>query len=169
MFNSWTTWFFENLYTAREAEFLSLSHEEAGARMKSGLEILRKLGFKITGFIPPAWLMNPDVERAARDLGLSYTNTISHLIHLPSGKRYPTRSCVWSTRAAWRRTCSKIWNTALFQRLGTVNPLRISLHPSDLEYPSIWAQSRGLIKRALAVRRPTTYAEWVESKMKNSE
>ena len=161
-FNPWTKWFFENLYTSGEAEFLTLSYEAASEHMVSGLEMLRKLGFKITGFIPPAWLMNPDVERAGRDLGLSYTNTISHLIHLPSGKHYPTRSCVWSTRAAWRRACSKTWNASLFRRLGPVDPLRISLHPSDLEYPAIWGQIKQLVGRALVTRRATTYAEWME-------
>ena len=166
-FNPWENWFFENLYTTGEAEFLNLDFTEARNRIQSGLEMLRKLRFRITGFISPAWLMNTDVERASRDLGLDYTNTLSHLIHLPSGKRLAARSCVWSTRAEWRRACSLAWNAFLFRRLGKVDPLRISLHPADLEYPAIWRQIKGLIGGALQTRRPTTYAEWIKNHAKN--
>ena len=156
------TWFYENLYTAGEAEFLNLDYKEAHTRIGKGLAMFRDLGLNTRGFIAPAWLMNPNVERAAKDHGLIYSNTISKLIHLPTDRSYSTRSCVWSTRAFWRRVISPIWNSYLFHRLNAVDPLRISLHPNDLDYPKIWEQIKTLVRLARCERKPTTYADWIQ-------
>jgi len=142
---------------------LTLDYNEAHLRIGKGLAAFRQLGLDASGFIAPAWLLNPDVERAARNHGLLYTNTISELTHLPSGRRHPARSCVWSTRAAWRRASSLAWNALLFQRVKSADPLRISLHPQDLEYPAIWRQITRLIQTACKKRSPTTYANWIRS------
>ena len=161
-------WFYENFYTAGEAEFLNLDYMEASKRIANGLAIFRELNFEVKGFIAPAWLMNPEVERAAKDHGFLYTNTISELIHLPSGRRHPARSCVWSTRAGWRRICSRAWNALLFEQLKRTSLLRISLHPSDLEYPAIWGQIKKLVYTAMKKRKVVTYAEWMESFQKDA-
>ncbi len=160
------TWFYQNLYTSGEAEFLNLPYEEAYARIGNGLRMFRQLGFNVHGFIAPAWLMNPEIERATQAHGLEYTNTISELVHLPSGQRYSTRSCVWSSRTTWRRASSLVWNSWLFQRLKFVDPLRISLHPCDLEYPAVWRQIRDLVRSALTTRLPITYVEWIQTRGK---
>jgi uncharacterized protein len=164
-----STWFYENLYTSREAEFLNLNRQEASQLIGEGLDMFRKLGLKPEGFIAPAWLMNPDVEHAAREHKLLYTNTISELIQLPTNRRVRTRSCVWSTRAGWRRGCSLIWNRFLFQKLQSADPLRISLHPNDLHYPAIWSQIRDLIRVALQERHATTYQKWIEQRFSDSD
>ncbi len=155
-------WFWENIYTNREAEFLALGREAARERITRGLTMFRDLGLLARGFIAPAWLMSRATGEAARDLGLPYTNTISEIIQLPTGRRHPARSCVWSVRAHWRRLASQAWNRLLFQRLTAAEPLRISLHPCDTEHPAIWRQIRHMIRRALEDgRTPTPYAEWL--------
>jgi predicted deacetylase len=157
-------WFLENLYTNREAEFLNCDYTTAHSKIETGLKMLQEAGFQVTGFIAPAWLMNPNVEKAAHDLGLRYTNTLTELIDLEKEQRYSTQSCVWSTRAAWRRWLSLKWNDRLFQRLAGTDPLRISIHPADHDHPAIWAQVRELIATALKDRQVTTYAEWVAAR-----
>jgi predicted deacetylase len=155
-------WFYERLYTAGEAEFLTLDGAEARERIEKGRTMLRALGFQVSGFIAPAWLMNSEVERAARDAGFLYTNTISEMVHLPNGRRFPARSCVWSVRARWRRACSLAWNDWLFRRLQGADLLRISLHPRDLDYPGVWAQIRRTIRLARQQRACATYSEWIQ-------
>lgn len=162
------TWFFENFYTAGEAEFLTLDYTEAMDRISRGLEMFRALRLDACGFIAPAWLMNPEVERAARDCGLSYSNTISEWIDLKNSRRIATRSCVWSSRAAWRRGASILWNRTLFSQLNGVEPLRISLHPCDLEYPAIWGQIKSLVRLASKGRAATTYAGWMNEARSHS-
>jgi len=156
-------WFYEEMYTTGEAEFFGIGYGEAHERIGSGVRLFQSLGLRPRGFIAPAWLMNGAVEKAAKDQGLMYTNTISELIHLPSGKRRAARSCVWSTRAAWRRGCSRLWNAALFRRLENCELLRISLHPDDLEHPAIWRQITRFIGLALRNRRALTYGDWVRT------
>jgi uncharacterized protein len=165
--SNFRNWFFDNLYTSGESEFLNLNYQEAHKRMGDGLQKFQELGLKSSGFIAPAWLMNSEVERAARDHQLLYTNTVSELVHLPTQRRIPTRSCVWSTRAGWRRGCSLAWNSLLFNRLKNIDPLRISLHPCDLEYPAIWRQIKGFITQALENRKASTYGEWMGKFSKN--
>jgi uncharacterized protein len=161
-------WFYENLYTSREAEFLSLGSQAAEVRLRRGLEVFRDAGFgeKTPGFIAPAWLMNADVERSLKNMAFQYTNTIEEMVHLPSSARHPSRSCVWSVRAAWRRGCSRVWNRWLFQSVHSENELlRISLHPCDLDHPAIWRQIVGMTGKAVGEgRKPVTYFEWVDSR-----
>lgn len=156
-------WFYENFYTSGEAEFLNFHHTEARIWMEKGIGLLEGMGLRPCGFIAPAWLMGPGAISAARDLGLLYTNTISRLIRVKDEQSWETRSCVWSTRARWRRNASLIWNRWLFNHLAESNPLRISLHPGDLEYPAVWKQIENMVKTALAVRKPVTYAEWINA------
>jgi predicted deacetylase len=158
------TWFYEKCYTSNEAEFLNLSYSEARKRMELGLQVFRQLGFRPQGFIPPAWLMNPDVERAARDLHFVYSNNISEVLDLRSNCRIPSRSCVWSTRAIWRRWVALGWNRWLYNRVRCVDPLRISLHPNDIAYPRLWNQIHRFVSDALLSRTPTTYVGWMADK-----
>lgn len=129
-----------------------------------GLNMFHRLGWDPVGFIPPAWLMNPQVERAARALELRYTNTISELVDLKKCERHATRSCVWSTRAGWRRTASLVWNDLLFAIRNFTDPLRISLHPCDIDHPKIWEQIQTMIQISLKERTATTYQDWLEGK-----
>lgn len=158
---SFRNWFFDSVYTSKESEFHRLSYEEAHQKIAAGLKQFHQVGLNPRGFIAPAWLMNANVERAAKDHCLIYTNTISEIIHLPSNRRIQARSCVWSTRAAWRRSCSVLWNGILSKKLKSSDVLRVSLHPSDLEYPFIWSQIKDILRAALKSRQPLTYRDWI--------
>jgi predicted deacetylase len=155
------SWFFQEIYTAREAEFLSLDRESAWHRVRDGLQSLGAHGLQARGFVAPAWLLNPQVEDALRGAGLLYTTTRTEILHLPSGIRVPTTSCVWSTRAMWRRGSSLLWNALLARRLRGVEPMRVGLHPSDLDSPATWRQVRRIVAAALEDREPATYGQWV--------
>jgi uncharacterized protein len=160
--NNFTQWFYRNLYTANEAEFLSLDYESASSLIQRGKEMFANKKLNPTGFIAPAWLMNADVERALKDLGFQYTNNVSELVDFTKERRIPTRSCVWSTRAAWRTYTSLAWNALLFNRLQDIEPLRISLHPGDLAQPRVWRQVKHLIQVATQNRLVTTYGSWIQ-------
>jgi uncharacterized protein len=161
--NDLSHWFYRNLYTANEAEFLSLDYETASSLIRKGQEMFAQKNLNPKGFIAPAWLMNNQVERALKDLGFQYTNNVSELIDFAKDRRIPTRSCVWSTRAAWRSYASLAWNALLFHRLQDIEPLRISLHPGDLDQPRVWRQVKKLIQLATQNRLVTTYGSWIQN------
>lgn len=155
---SWRTAFWTDFYTSNEAEFLDLEQGEARTLLKRGRGELEAAGLEARGFIAPAWLMSGGVLKAIWDEGFEYTNTVSHLI--AAGRHERCRSWCWSSRAAWRRLCSLIWNRAIAGAVLGQRVARLSLHPNDLYFPRFREQIIRLAGRALASgRRPTTYAE----------
>lgn len=163
----WRTWFLENFYTSREAEFLNLSQSQAVELMGNDLALFQKLGFGVKGFVAPAWLMSAGVVEAARDCGLLYSNSLTGLMDLRHRCFIPARTCVWSVRAGWRRVCSLAWNEVLFRSLCNEKLLRISLHPGDVRHPAVWRQIKRLIGCALSGRKPNTYGGWMAAVQSN--
>ena len=161
--DSISQWFWTRLYTNREAEYLDLPPEEARDRLSQGRRMLGDLGWKIHGFIAPAWLMSPIVPPILRELGFDYTNTIQGILALGSEIRHlPGRSLCWSVRAAWRRQASLAWNAWLGARLRQASLVRVSLHPRDFEFVTVRQQIEWQIKSALdAGFQAVTYASYV--------
>ncbi|MCC7518258.1 MAG: polysaccharide deacetylase family protein [Verrucomicrobiae bacterium] len=157
-------WFYEELYTAREAEFFALDRETAFPLVQQGLSDLATHGLRAKGFVAPAWLLNPQVEEALRAAELLYTTTRTEIVHLPSGTRIPAPSCVWSTRTPWRRGASLAWNALLARRLRKAEPMRIGIHPTDLNSPAVWKQILRTVAAALESRRPEPYGNWVSAR-----
>jgi predicted deacetylase len=116
---------------------------------------------KPRGFIAPAWLLNAEAERAARDAELDYTTRLRSVRDLRSGEDFPARSIVYSVRSAWRRAVSRGWNATLFRLLKSNPLLRISIHPPDYSHPEIWRQIVDLIEATSERRAATTYQDWV--------
>lgn len=159
----WHDLFWTRAYTSREAEFIGVSAIEAHDRIVAGRRIWEKAGWTAEGFIAPAWLMNRVVVEVLRLSGFAYTVTRTSIVPLANGaKPLVSPSLCYSTRTAWRRRASLVWNARLARRVRH-NPLqRISIHPRDADYPEIWRQIIQLTGEALDQgRQPVTYAEVV--------
>ena len=118
-------------------------------------------GLTPRGFVAPAWLLSRHGERAARDADLEYTTRLRTVRDLRSGEDFPARSLVYSVRSNWRRDLSLAWNAALLQFVKHAPLLRLSIHPPDYSYPSIWHQIVDLIDAVNGMRTPTTYRDWI--------
>ncbi|SDU14196.1 hypothetical protein SAMN05444156_2209 [Verrucomicrobium sp. GAS474] len=154
--------FWTRLYTNREAEFLDLTGPETVARLAAGSALFAEAGFPVpVGFIAPAWLMGPEVVPVLRAAGFRHTTTLREFLSLQRGESVPSQSLCWSTRAAWRRTVSVLWNRHLFSRSQGNSLLRISLHPDDLLHVTIRKQIERVVKTALDRGfEPVTYADY---------
>jgi predicted deacetylase len=156
--------FWTRLYTNREAEFLDLPRELARERLARGRKLFESLGWRATGFVAPAWLMAEGVPNLLAEMGFAYTTRLTEIIPLRPGTNrvVASQSLCYSTRAAWRRLASAVWNKQLFGRLRETNLIRLSLHPRDLEFPLLRRQIdqvvRAALKRGFA---PTTYGDYV--------
>lgn len=146
-------------YTAGEGEFAALSQAEAQARLREGRAWARALGLPMLGFVAPAWLMSPGTLLAATDAGFGHTCTLTEVIALPQGQALAAPSLVFSTRAAWRRGLSLLWNRWLAHRSRDARLLRLELHPHDADYPAVLRCWSGLLRDALAHRVPLRLAE----------
>ena len=109
-------------FTQGEGEFLSLEYGAALDRIARGQAMLHRAGLDPQGFVAPAWLINEEGLRAARDLGFQYTNLVSHrrrsrarafplgaesrLRPRPSQRGPRRRRCSGGSRRCWRAAAS---------------------------------------------------------------
>jgi uncharacterized protein len=155
------TIFATRIYTAEEGEFYDLDRASAAALLTKARAEFAKIGLKPDGFIAPAWLLGSEAAEALRDVGLEYTTRLGSVTDLRTGQTYQSQSLVWSTRSAWRRAASLAWNAFLFRSLKSNPLIRISIHPTDLQYATIWNQVRHFVGCTLRDRAPYTYERWI--------
>ena len=149
--------------TDREGEFASLAPAEARARIDRGLATLRASGLEPIGFVPPAWLGGPDLERVVRDSGLAFTEDARGVVMLTNGRRLRAPATCWSTRRAWRAAGSVVV-AALRLRLERARPLvRVALHPPDAESPAVLESCRRTLGALLERRTVTDYRELIQA------
>jgi uncharacterized protein len=155
-------WIRRRLLTNREGEFSALSYDEASLKLRQGVECLTRLDVPIAGFVPPAWQMSESAWQAWRDSDLEYTCTRDRLVRRADGKSCMAPSLVWSTRNAWRRVVSKLWNTRRLIRLSAYPLVRVALHPEDARHPSSLVQMRSVLAALCATRVPTLESSYLK-------
>ena len=153
--------FVTQFYTQREGEFYDINYEKAFRRITNARDEFMAAGLKPRGFVAPAWLLNPEAERAARDAEMEYTTRLRTVRDLRSGQDFSARSLVYSVGNNWRRAASLAWNAALRRVLKNNPLLRLSVHPPDYSYPAIWRQIVDLVSAMDGVRASATYQEWI--------
>jgi len=153
--------FFTRLYTNDEGEFYDLDYDEALRRITRAREEFARAGLTPRGFIAPAWLLGAAAERAATEAEMEYTTRLTGVRDLRSGDNFPARTLVYSVRSGWRRVASLAWNSMLARQLAGAELARVSIHPTDRDYPDIWRQILLLTDRLVEERTATTYRDWV--------
>lgn len=157
-------WVERRVYTV-EGEFARLSADEAGHLLSSGLHELAACGWQSRGFVAPAWLTSPGTRTALNELGFDWFATRTGLFDLQGGHETTATSLVWSVRAAWRRQLSQIYNQRLLATLLHPSrqsvPIRLGLHPVDVDWPMAVAFWQQALARVLEQRSGATKSELV--------
>ena len=152
------SWFFRNLYTARECEFEGLDRVTFSEKVEAGLRILRHAGFQPKGFVAPAWIMPRSAPEWLGNAGLLYTETLTS-VHVISPRRIIASPClVYSSRSILRLATSHLWNGLLHASARQAPLLRIGLHPADARCDSARHALLRHVERALEHRAPITYS-----------
>ena len=155
-------YFERRMLTRAEGEFAALDAEAAAARIAHGIALFDRLGWPLTGFVPPAWLLGAGARAALGRYGdrLAYVTVKHGLYRLPDWRFERTANLWYSPTSLPRRALSRC-AIALELRHARSQPLlRISLHPQDVRGPGVLAHWRRLIADALTTRRPVTKEEW---------
>ncbi|WP_295485615.1 DUF2334 domain-containing protein [uncultured Pseudomonas sp.] len=157
--------FMRRIYT-HEGEFYALEQQEAMQRLEAGLELFTALGWPVSGFVAPAWLMSEGTRQALRQLPLRYTSTPQHLYSLPDFTAIEAPGLVWSARSAWRRGLSRVLCDWQVRRWHKAETLRLGLHPVDMRHASsrdYWLRTvRELVEQG---RQPLTKSAWLERRL----
>ncbi len=157
------------VYTDREGEFQSLSKDQAQRRIHAGRVALRDAGFDVSGFVPPAWLINRDGLAAVARTRLAYVVLWGNIRLLPENMRITAPVLVYSARSKWRRDVSVLWIRLWHAINRKKRILRIAVHPSDLKYARIRESICMHVQKALRDRQPTTYRDLVDSVTANEK
>ena len=93
------------------------------------------------------------------EAGFRYTCTLNTIVALPSRQTLHAPSLVFSTRSAWRRGLSLLWNRNLAWRQRKAPLLRLELHPQDGDHPAVMRCWSRVLARALRDRQPVRLSE----------
>jgi uncharacterized protein len=145
--------------TAGEGEFLSLSREEAAARIAEGRALLEQvIGRRIDGFVAPAWLYGEGALAALADCGIPLAEDHLRVWSPASGAQLARGPVItWASRTRLRLASSLMTAAAL--RNIPLQALRIGVHPPDCRNPAIIRSIETTFSKAARMRRPARYAE----------
>ncbi|MCF5709043.1 DUF2334 domain-containing protein [Pseudomonas syringae] len=154
-------YFMRRVYTW-EGEFYCLSSQQALRRLEAGINVFRRHGWPLHGFVAPAWLMSQGTRDALRQLPFSYTSDPQHLFRLPDFTPIEAPGLVWSARSAWRRAASRRYSDYKQARLRDSPTIRLGLHPVDMLHESSRTYWLALLTRLLEDgRQPMTKIQWL--------
>jgi predicted deacetylase len=150
--------FLRTVYTQSEGEFAAIDAQEARRRIELGLAWFAERGWKVAGFVPPAWLLGEGAWRALRAFPFEYTTTFSHFHLLQRQATLLAPSLVYTARNAGGRLLSPPLAGTLAALMKPAPLVRLSLHPRDARYPALVRHAQQLVERLLADRQPRTKA-----------
>jgi uncharacterized protein len=145
--------------TNGEGEFLTLDAASARERLMRGLESLRQVGLKPTGFVPPAWLAREAAHEAAAEAGLAFSEDERSVRLLLSSKRLRSPVVRWSARTRTRAWGSIGVARARWLLQHRARFPRIALHPGDLGHPATARSVVQTLDRWLRRHAPGSYAD----------
>lgn len=156
-------WVRRRVYTC-EGEFAALCEREATERIHLGQRWFASNGWPLSGFVAPAWLLGQGAWAAVRgNRDLLYTSTLTRMHLLPAVQSMHAPCLTYSTRAAWRRTCSRLWNPTLARATSSMPLVRLGLHPDDANDAAVRRSWQRCLERLLAQRRAVTKAEFARA------
>lgn len=155
-------WVARRLLTDNEAEFAALNERDARERLHAGLKLLEKCGWKVRGFVPPAWQISPQALLTLREFDFQYTSTGRHIERIADGERLSAPALSLSARSGVRRNVSHAWAWYWAMHHRDARMVRLALHPADAGHPDLMKLWSDVIACMRDGRVPMTKGAWVE-------
>lgn len=151
----WPTRVRARWFAPQDAEFLSLSEEEAERRLQAGLRELGEAGLVPVGFCAPGWLSPPWLAPLLRRVGFRYHLTMGALHDLATGRRVRTPWFGAVGAGGVHEFLVRLGGAVGAGLAGTGYPVvKAFFHPQG---PHTWGPQLARLQRALRARHPTTY------------
>jgi predicted deacetylase len=145
--------------TAGEGEFLSLSRDQAEARIHEGRALLEDIiGKRIAGFVAPAWLYGEGARAALQHCAVAIAEDHLNVWSPATGAKLARGPVItWASRTRLRLASSLLAAGAL--RHAPIKVLRIGVHPPDCRHPALVGSIRKTFKTAARSRRVAGYSD----------
>lgn len=145
--------------TAKEGEFLGLSHKEAASRIEEGRALVEDvIGRPIDGFVAPAWLYGEGALEALHEALVPIAEDHLHVWSPASGARLATGPVItWASRTRMRLASSLA--AAAVLRHAPIDVLRVAVHPPDICHPSLVKSINSTFRSAGRGRKAGSYSE----------
>ena len=147
-------------FTQGEGEFLSLTYDEASDRITRGLDVFDRAGLRAEGFVAPAWLVNADGLRAARDRGLQFTNSYLRISDLQRDRSSFAPSLVFGPGNLNEDVGIRL-QAGIAGLLARRAIARVVLHPPCIDHPARFGRILSMLQTMLQQHGPTTYGHVV--------
>lgn len=141
------------LLGGRQAEMLSMNDGEQRRVLERGKILVEDLlGREVRGFVAPSWLETGGLGRTLSEAGFSWHETSLCLEKLPRGRRLRAPVIAFGSGGRASRLASVLLTRGLepvadaAATLGLA-PVRIALHPGDLDSPAVMRSVEGLVRR----------------------
>ena len=142
-----------------EAEFQNISYWEAKAKIGLGRKMLNQAGIYPKGFVAPAWLLNPESERAIKDSEFSYATKFRKIEFYSQEKTEKSEAIVFTSGKGFVNKLFALYNHDLVHRVFKKRRVaRIALHPMDMHW-KYFESLLNSIEKVKQGREITTYAD----------
>jgi hypothetical protein len=141
-------------------EFWALGSREAAARVRAGLDVLAAAELEPVGFAPPGGLLSREARHAIATCGLRYLADRSAVRDLRTGTQLRAPGLSMRAGGLGERAGALTFAAIARRRAQVGLPVRIQLHPEDLDRPHLAGIALDVIDEVLAAgHHPTTVAE----------
>ena len=154
-------WFRRRVRTLSEGEFSATDSAITAQRVARGLAEFVSAGWRVQGFVPPAWLLGRDAALALRRFAFSYVALRNAFYRVPEWRPINTTTLSYAAFSSWRRALSRPALDCLFRRAPAERPMRFAVHPVDARHDRVLAHWQSLVSRALHSRTAMTAARIV--------
>lgn len=147
------------------AEFQNIGYDEARQRIQKGKDIFQNAEISAEGFVAPAWLMNPESERAVRDEGFAYTTLINKLRDFSQGD-IKSEVVAFASQPRIADHLIRMYDKYLAKvHLRKRKLARVAIHPQDMWGKGTFDYALGIIDGLRKERNLITYADFVKNRV----
>lgn len=136
------------------AEFCDLDRSTARALIDRGVEEMGRHGWSPLGFTPPGWLASDDTIDALYEAGFAYTTSHLRVTDLWNDRDLTIPAVCQRPHSGLAAAGSWLTRRMLVRHVVNDRPIRLALHPADLDDPR--TREATVATLDIAACRPTT-------------
>jgi uncharacterized protein len=141
-------WLFaQRVVSGGEAEMSDVSADEGRSLVAQGEHVLTHAGLRVDGYVAPAWSMPAWLLAYLSERGYRFTEDRLRVYDPATGRSQVAAVLNWASRSPTRLISSVAWSRVA-QRAGTLVPLRIAIHPSDMSFLLLRREICATLERA---------------------